>query len=563
MLVRFGGDWCFDDVEGHGSFSELHLGTGVSLEFNSSSTTPLPSDDIWKKFDLPDVPMSDWWNSSVRGVDDYDEFDTIIEQCTSATSSFWTNLDPPCSGKEAREIRHHDCMWAGHCINKEHDRTLHQGVNGKNSCFVKQEVSTTRTPTVCNRNVRTAKTNNSVNCSSASLLINNNSSVVKSNNSRSLLLSSRTNVNSSSSHSTIGNRYERQSLESDGDSPRPETPQSLSESEEEYDDHPRFRHSLGVVIRSSVAVCDSSPADFFLPPASPEKKPTTPDDEDDCTNSSMAVSVSEVTGQVCRPVEKPQVVIKTEKTDAFFSDHSYHLSKGSVKMENLGVQTPSDSEEEIDVVSVGEKQTGGRGGVNGSTTLPTNPSASDRQQLQLTVASAISAASRQHQPNSIPVRISIGDRTVSVRTVPADSLFDTDKKRKSVSSRGPSKGVKRTKYQYHHRLQHHKSGRRGGSRGTSDSEPDSCEKRSLHNDMERQRRIDLRNLVEGLRVLVPEVEDKKRAAKVVILKEAATYCHKLREQNKALTSQVSDLQKEQERLRARVSHLRRQVAAQR
>ena len=28
-----------------------------------------------------------------------------------------------CSSSVAGEIRNHDCMWAGHCLSKEHDRT--------------------------------------------------------------------------------------------------------------------------------------------------------------------------------------------------------------------------------------------------------------------------------------------------------------------------------------------------------------------------------------------------------------------------------------------------------
>ncbi|CAG9824903.1 unnamed protein product [Phaedon cochleariae] len=87
--------------------------------------------------------------------------------------------------------------------------------------------------------------------------------------------------------------------------------------------------------------------------------------------------------------------------------------------------------------------------------------------------------------------------------------------------------------------------------------------RSLHNNMERQRRIDLRNAFEDLRVLVPEVSKKERAAKVVILREAAQYCDFLTNTSDIYAKHMEDLKKQQEWLRLRVSQLRRNLAAKR
>lgn len=91
-------------------------------------------------------------------------------------------------------------------------------------------------------------------------------------------------------------------------------------------------------------------------------------------------------------------------------------------------------------------------------------------------------------------------------------------------------------------------------------EEDSQEKRDLHNNMERMRRIDLRNSFEELKALVPSVSNKDRAAKVVILREAANYCDDLGADSQSKYMQLMALRKEQERLRATVSRLRKAAA---
>lgn len=137
--------------------------------------------------------------------------------------------------------------------------------------------------------------------------------------------------------------------------------------------------------------------------------------------------------------------------------------------------------------------------------------------------------------------------------------------RKSVSTapelpvtkkRTEPRGVKRTrqyKSSYTKKRTHH----------SSDSEPEPSEKRSLHNNMERQRRIDLRNAFEDLRLLVPEVNKKERAAKVVILREASQYCKFLTNSHQNYVTHLEELKRKQEWLRSRVSNLRRKLAIKR
>ncbi|KAL1128936.1 hypothetical protein AAG570_013470 [Ranatra chinensis] len=127
----------------------------------------------------------------------------------------------------------------------------------------------------------------------------------------------------------------------------------------------------------------------------------------------------------------------------------------------------------------------------------------------------------------------------------------------------------RAKHHHHHHHYHQpqtssgRSPRKGGNRFSTDSETDTSEKRSLHNNMERMRRIDLRNLFEDLRSVVPCLTECSRAAKVTILKEAANYCYELTGIGMNLHNQVAVLRKQQEKLRANLSRLRRNLAARR
>lgn len=263
--------------------------------------------------------------------------------------------------------------------------------------------------------------------------------------------------------------------------PRPDTPQSLDEEEP-----PQFRHyvDLAGAFASSSSVSSSS------------------EPEEDSRRSTVA------------------------------ADHSYTLSKSSAKharFETLGVQTPSDSEEEIDVVSLGDKSgcCAGQGCLGRSPIgLPTNPSVRDRHDLQRTVATAI------------------GERGAArKRGAPVVSLPHAPRKRgRQPSRRGPRSPAKRARIH-----------------PESDSDAENVEKRSLHNDMERQRRIGLKNLFDELKHEVPSTRDKERAPKVVILREAAALCRRLAAEERERDA----LRRQQARLLARVKQLRVALAASR
>lgn len=173
--------------------------------------------------------------------------------------------------------------------------------------------------------------------------------------------------------------------------------------------------------------------------------------------------------------------------------------------------------------------------------LPHNPSNKDCQQLQRRVVTAIR---RRDMSNGIKTIMPVRKTAI----VPED--LPSNKKRTE------SRGVKRSR-------QYKTAHTKRKTQHSSDSEPEPSEKRSLHNNMERQRRIDLRNAFEDLRLLVPEVSKKERAAKVVILREASQYCRFLTNSHHNYLNHMDELKKKQEWLRSRVSSLRRSLANKR
>lgn len=214
------------------------------------------------------------------------------------------------------------------------------------------------------------------------------------------------------------------------------------------------------------------------------------------------------------------------------------------------------AEEEIDVVTIGEKQSTSPTRLN--TALPTNPTIRDRQKLQRTVACAISSKRGEYIPSGgIKTRLPL--RIPNSNTPPNERSHGHGRKRSGGENSSQRRGIKRPKHRNSpsHSKRHQKYGQ------SSDSETECSEKRSLHNNMERQRRVDLRNAFDDLRLLVPEVSSKERAAKVVILREAAAYCDELTGDSASMAKQVTELRRQQERLRARVSQLRRNLAAKR
>lgn len=201
------------------------------------------------------------------------------------------------------------------------------------------------------------------------------------------------------------------------------------------------------------------------------------------------------------------------------ADHSYTASRQN--FDNLGVQTPSDScesDEEIDVVGLTQQPMAAASHMR-TDSLPRAPSAHERQVFQRTVASAITPRS----PRPVARK----------RLVPPTSIPSASGTRRRT--RGPGR-----------------RGRRSNTDTDSEGETPEIERRSIHNDMERLRRIGLKNLFDELKKQIPATRDKERAPKVVILREAAALCRKLRDEE----VQREILKKQQTKLMTKLKKLR-------
>lgn len=249
---------------------------------------------------------------------------------------------------------------------------------------------------------------------------------------------------------------------------------------------------------------------------------------------------------------------------------------------SISTTTTTSTEEEIDVVSVGDKN------------LPTNPSARDRRALQNKITSRMVKTSAGN--HTIPRRrISNGssdDSAYASKGSPEIASPNTNSPIRLVASNGSRKRVsqaaaaaaasatttaastpnaKRSKLSKKVNASSSSSSSTPNGRASSittqlrrsqivDSNGDeieTIEKRNLHNDMERQRRIGLKNLFENLKDKIPSLREKERAPKVNILREATILCTKLTQEDREYEQQL----KRRHRLQQRLKYLREQAAA--
>ncbi|GAB0089139.1 MYC [Sergentomyia squamirostris] len=228
------------------------------------------------------------------------------------------------------------------------------------------------------------------------------------------------------------------------------------------------------------------------------------------------------------------------------------------------------TEEEIDVVSVGDK------------TLPTNPSARDRRTIQTTISDRIVKTTPRGLKTIPPRRMngtvseppshmsmSSRSKMTHLSSVTSSTSYGTNHTTRSTggyknqSARKGKNDISRKRVGSRldgpiSKKHKGKKSRLSGSRSAKNSdmcEQDSIEKRNLHNDMERQRRIGLKNLFEALKSQIPSLRDNERAPKVNILREAAILCTQLYNENERLNNLKRHHSNIQNRLRAIKGHL--------
>ncbi|XP_066963292.1 myc proto-oncogene protein-like isoform X2 [Macrobrachium rosenbergii] len=254
-------------------------------------------------------------------------------------------------------------------------------------------------------------------------------------------------------------------------------------------------------------------------------------------------------------------------TGLVHSDHTYHCMpppspKGSpVKSQTQLVpsylHTPSDSEDEIDVVSVG------------GNSKESAYSCSTRPAKRSSNSSSNGSGGNKKNRNMVLSCTSEGAKKIfrihtSTTTLPSTSLRSSKKVVhespaecvKLKARKGSGKAAKRLLQQ---QQQQQQRGNSGGprKRGSPRADVDDPDKREIHNSLERLRRVDLRNAFEELRVLVPDLVGKEKAPKVEILKKAAQYCHVIQEEERNFLAQIERERKYNSNLIKRLHALQR------
>lgn len=213
-----------------------------------------------------------------------------------------------------------------------------------------------------------------------------------------------------------------------------------------------------------------------------------------------------------------------------------------------------EEDEEIDVVTVvGERHHAGRQGMPAVVALPTHSAVGTMRASHVSGVRSRNVGSAPASPVVVSSRMTSSGRVVT----PSQKLLSTGPT--SRRRRGPHSanaahhstvnGGKRRRSR--HSGHHMSTPQAKRSRRDDDDDDDSCSsttpstngrrghhhhslsqlppsaKRNEHNTMERKRRDDLRVAFQQLRVQVPSLAENKKAAKVTILSEAATFVTKL------------------------------------
>lgn len=235
--------------------------------------------------------------------------------------------------------------------------------------------------------------------------------------------------------------------------------------------------------------------------------------------------------------------------------HSLNSIHSETKLHSLGTETPSDSEEEIDVVTVEKKQ------LQQVPVAPTKKTVFTVQSVKterldghdekfgaakttVTVKVKVDCPTDEH-PYSLPV--SSLKRVRSLPNSPSMSPLPSKRCKRELSDRDMKKVC--------HKLRASGSSSASSSRNSSDSEDYPEGKRTQHNVLERKRRNDLKFSFFSLRDSVPELVKQERAPKVQILKKASEYIRKLTADEHRLESEREMLQEKHEQLRRTLEKL--------
>lgn len=238
----------------------------------------------------------------------------------------------------------------------------------------------------------------------------------------------------------------------------------------------------------------------------------------------------------------PAVDIEHNYCEPNHYHHHHHTTSGTI--------TPSDTEDEVDVVSCPEQDiitattttttttrlppppTPTPAAATTTTTTATKASIDVKRQLQLAIQEAV--RNRQNKSGGVSSSSSGEDVTAPSRLVSV-----------KIKTQGKPAAYTKRMRDYHSEVVKSTKHRRR-NKGDNDEG-----RRSVHNSLERQRRVDLRNAFETLRQLVPDTKIQEKAPKVQILKKAALHCKNLQQTEIRLLREKEKLRKQLQELQQR------------
>ncbi|KAH3867379.1 myc protein-like [Dreissena polymorpha] len=274
-------------------------------------------------------------------------------------------------------------------------------------------------------------------------------------------------------------------------------------------------------------------------------------------------STTESTRQRCNSCSAPPTDTKCVAPDEVLMETTMTGQVAKTSFHNHGIETPSDSEEEIDVVTVADKQ---------FSTFPVKKKCTSEDEwsspeMCKTKPPTVTFENKPVQVHHIVTKYSntsVRQRVDCPTDVHNYSLPVTSLKRVHSYPSSPvthkSKKIRRDisiPSELRKVAQKLKSSVGSCSRNSSDSE-DMCDagKRTQHNVLERKRRTDLKNSFFHLRDSVPDLEGQERAAKVVILRNASQYIIRLIEEQRQKEREIEQLKLKKEKLKRHLSRLR-------
>ncbi|KAI5717220.1 hypothetical protein M8J77_002214 [Diaphorina citri] len=613
-------DWMFDV-----DTSDVLTQTAAAVAPPTSNMDAIPTDDIWNKYD-------DIWNIETSELDD-----GIFEPSSNISSS---SFDLYWAPKQFKEIRNHDCMWAGLCGSKDHKNAdscilayedakpapLHIKSSDSTStsssascCSKSKSIPSSQSESTSENTIsRTTLTNgtqittvfkNRTNVSSVVSIKSEKcagSGVVSSNIVKVSIVDKKSSLGFATSDNSLSSLKHlcssSDSLSNDNDihlMPLSEVTGQITRTLSTIESNPPIvdfdcanrDHNYGMVlpppatVKSSLMECiKHEPVDVKQ-----ERLLDSEDEEyDSCGGSSSRNS-----GTVYMSPSS-----STCSSGSKFDYGVQQVMSKYIKTEDLGVQTPSDSDEEVDVVSLydidlyenckkptlitppqsvltsrsttpnyhsqpssvskllSHSQASSRSAAKRliKSTLPTNPydNLDTYEELQRNVAKVIkkSASSSKKRGRKPAKKKSKKNSSSSSYLNKNQSKSNFSRATTTFANSNNKRNYEDYKKQY---LAEMKTDVKKKKPYRIDLLP---EKRKFHNNMERKRRVDLRNLFEELRELIPNLQNKKRAPKVQILNEAEALCNELSYKSKMQSKQAEELRREQARLRNAVAPLR-------